>query len=256
MVELGTLFVPGVCSARRHIISVNGISYDGRPLNAKMGDVQRFLPDGSEMAARIRAHDWSQTALGPIDQWPAVLRHSVSFLLSSKAQIVLFWGPELVAIYNDAYRPVFGRKHPWALGRPAREAWSEVWDFLGPRLRRESFAPAKPISAKARPFFLERHGIQRRDLLRRLLRPGAKRSGRASAASSASSARRRGGAGRAAAALLRELGTPAAGRRRTSVCREGGRIPCPGAGDVPFALLYLRRRPASSSRSGHRHDTA
>jgi hypothetical protein len=49
-------------------------------------------------------------------------------LLPSKAQICLFWEPELIALYNDAYRPALASKHPWALGRPAREVWGEVWD--------------------------------------------------------------------------------------------------------------------------------
>jgi hypothetical protein len=50
----------------------------------------------------------------------------------SKAQIILFWGPELVAIYNDAYRPVLGAKHPGALGVPARRLFSEAWHVLEP----------------------------------------------------------------------------------------------------------------------------
>ena len=75
------------------------------------------------MGERIRAFDWSSTPLGPLANWPQSLRSAVSILLPSKAQISLFWGPDLVTIYNDAYRPVFGAKHPSALGRPIREAW-------------------------------------------------------------------------------------------------------------------------------------
>jgi hypothetical protein len=72
------------------------------------------------MGERLRAFDWSTTALGPIESWPQSLRSAVSFLLPSRAQIVLFWGREFTTIYNDAYRPVFGAKHPSALGhRPA-----------------------------------------------------------------------------------------------------------------------------------------
>jgi CheY-like chemotaxis protein len=71
---------------------------------------------------------WTKTALGPVQHWPESLRSAVSILLPSRAQIVLFWGPELVTIYNDAYRPVFGVKHPRVLGLPARQAWSEIWE--------------------------------------------------------------------------------------------------------------------------------
>ncbi len=85
------------------------------------------------MGELIRSMDWSKTPLGPMESWPQSLRSAVSILLPSKAQIVLFWGPDLIALYNDAYSPVLGIKHPWALGRPARECWSEIWDdLLGP----------------------------------------------------------------------------------------------------------------------------
>src|SRR4029453_10302378 len=87
-----------------------------------------FLAGGGEMGARMRAIDWSTTPLGPPEHWPQSLRSTVSMLLPSKAQIILFWGPEFVILYNDAYRPVFGAKHPQALGLPGSRGWSEIWD--------------------------------------------------------------------------------------------------------------------------------
>ena len=95
----------------------------------------RDFPGGGEMGKLIREHNWSATPLGPVETWPQSLRSTVSILLPSKAQIVLFWGPELITIYNDAYAPVFSAKHPWALGRPARDCWSEVWHVIGPAVR-------------------------------------------------------------------------------------------------------------------------
>lgn len=79
-------------------------------------------------------------------------------MLGADAQIVLFWGPEFVALYNDAYAPTIGDKHPKALGRPARENWAELWDDLEPLLRgvRET---GKTFSAKDRPFYIERRGF-------------------------------------------------------------------------------------------------
>jgi hypothetical protein len=56
-------------------------------------------------------------------------------MLPAKAQIVLFWGPRFVALYNEAYAPTIGEKHPRALGRPAQESWTELWDDLEPLLR-------------------------------------------------------------------------------------------------------------------------
>ena len=117
-----------------------------------------FLSGGGEMGARIRSFDWANTPLGPSEKWPQSLRSAISILLASRAQIVLFWGSELVALYNDAYAPVFGSKHPWALGKPARECWAEIWhDTLGP-LFLGVLRSGEAFYAQDHPFFLERHG--------------------------------------------------------------------------------------------------
>jgi PAS domain S-box-containing protein len=116
-----------------------------------------WLVGGGELGALIRAKDWGTTALGPIDVWPQSLRSCVSHLLPSKAQIVVFWGPELVVLYNDAYRPVFGSKHPTALGKPGREAWSELWDMLEPLLT-GVVETGDAFWAKDLLFVIERHG--------------------------------------------------------------------------------------------------
>ncbi|MFC7700726.1 response regulator [Bradyrhizobium sp. GCM10028915] len=96
--------------------------------------------------------------MGKPQNWSAHLKTTVSLLLGAEAQIVLFWGPEFVALYNDAYAPTIGDKHPGALGRPAKESWSELWDDLEPLLRgvRET---GRTFSAKDRPFYIERHGF-------------------------------------------------------------------------------------------------
>lgn len=111
----------------------------------------------SEVAGRIRAGDWSATPLGPIDHWPQSLRSAIGLILPSSAQIVLFWGTEFVALYNDAYAPTIGDKHPHALGRPAREHWSEMWDDLEALLKRVR-ETGETVTARDRPFYIERHG--------------------------------------------------------------------------------------------------
>jgi hypothetical protein len=98
--------------------------------------IEHEFPSGGEMGALIRSLDWSKSGLGPISAWPTPLKAAVRLMLPAKAQIVIFWGPELVALYNDAYAPTIGDKHPRALGRPARESWTELWDDLEPLLRR------------------------------------------------------------------------------------------------------------------------
>ncbi|GHH66913.1 hypothetical protein GCM10017673_13220 [Streptosporangium violaceochromogenes] len=113
---------------------------------------------GGEMGERIRAYDWRATPLGPIGRWPAPLRSAVDIALSSRAQIVLFWGSEYIALYNDAYTPTIGAKHPAALGRPAVENWAETWEVLGPLLDRVR-TTGEPFWAQDHPFLLRRHGF-------------------------------------------------------------------------------------------------
>ena len=115
------------------------------------------FPSGGEMGALICSLDWSKSGLGPISAWPTPLKATVRLMLPAKAQIVVFWGPEFVAVYNDAYAPTIGDKHPRALGRPARESWTELWDDLEPLLGRV-LETGETVFAKDRPFCIERHG--------------------------------------------------------------------------------------------------
>jgi PAS domain S-box-containing protein len=89
-----------------------------------------------EMTARVSQRDWSQTPLGPVESWSPALRSTVENILGNGFGLLLWWGPEHCQIYNDAYRPVLGTKHPHSLGQPARECWPEIWDVIGPLIER------------------------------------------------------------------------------------------------------------------------
>lgn len=93
-----------------------------------------FLRRGGEMGRLMCAHSWEQTSLGNPNGWPQSLRTTLSIVLNSKFPMFLFWGPELLCFYNDAYRPSLGEdgKHPNALGRPGAEVWPEIWDVIQP----------------------------------------------------------------------------------------------------------------------------
>ena len=80
-------------------------------------------------------------------------------LLPSKAQIVLFWGPEFNVLYNDAYRPVFGAKHPDALGRPGSQAWSEIWNTQLHALLEGVVRTGEAFWARDLLFVIERYGF-------------------------------------------------------------------------------------------------
>jgi signal transduction histidine kinase/DNA-binding response OmpR family regulator/serine phosphatase RsbU (regulator of sigma subunit) len=87
------------------------------------------------MAERMRAADWAATPLGRLEAWPQSLRTAVGICLGSRYPIIIFWGEQLVQLYNDAYRPMLGEsKHPAALGQRAQDCWPEIWDVIGPML--------------------------------------------------------------------------------------------------------------------------
>jgi signal transduction histidine kinase/CheY-like chemotaxis protein len=98
-------------------------------------DLDDVFLAGGEMGARMRAYPWETTPLGRVEQWPQSLRTAVSICLASRFPILLWWGPKLVMLYNDAYRPLLGTsKHPTALGQVGTECWPEIWDIIGPML--------------------------------------------------------------------------------------------------------------------------
>jgi len=112
---------------------------------------------GQSVSMLLDTVNWSSSPLGPRAQWPACLHAAIDIMIPSQAQIVMFWGPEFVALYNDIYAPTIGDKHPHAFGRPAREYWTELWDDLEPLLKRV-LDHGETVAAKDRPFHIERHG--------------------------------------------------------------------------------------------------
>jgi formate hydrogenlyase transcriptional activator len=86
-----------------------------------------FLQGGGELGERIRLHDWSATPVGPISGWPQPMRAAVSLCVKSQFPIIIHWGwPDLVVLYNDAFIPLVGDKHPAALGTRLFDSWPEL----------------------------------------------------------------------------------------------------------------------------------
>lgn len=86
-----------------------------------------FLAGGGELGERIRQHDWATTPLGPLCDWPQPLRSAVSLCVRSQFPIIIHWGwPDLVVLYNDAFIPMIGEKHPSALGTRLFDSWPEL----------------------------------------------------------------------------------------------------------------------------------
>jgi PAS domain S-box-containing protein len=97
---------------------------------------QAHHDDDASMAERVWMYDWAATPLGPTRVWPQSLKTSVGIMLGVRTPASICWGPGLILLYNDAWRQLFDRKHPHALGRPAREVFPEAWDRVGPMIRR------------------------------------------------------------------------------------------------------------------------
>jgi PAS domain S-box-containing protein len=90
-----------------------------------------FLDGGGEMGERIRAFDWSVHPFGPAEDWPIAIKVAVSLCLHSSFPIVIYWGPDLRVLYNDASTAVLTDRHPWAIGRPGAEVYHDSWPVVG-----------------------------------------------------------------------------------------------------------------------------
>ena len=99
--------------------------------------IDAFLSGGGQMGEIIRSFNWSQTSIGPPEEWPQSLLTTVSNLLRSKFPMFLWWGTDLIQFYNDAYRPSLGNegKHPAALGQKGKDCWPEIWDVIYPLIQ-------------------------------------------------------------------------------------------------------------------------
>ena len=102
---------------------------------AVSAETAALFAGGTELTQRCRALDWSATSLGPVDDWPRALRTAVRMALECPFPINMWCGPELLLIYNDAYRETMGpERHPSALGARGRDCWQEIWDIIGPQI--------------------------------------------------------------------------------------------------------------------------
>jgi len=119
--------------------------------------LEDWLVGGGEMARAIKAMDWSQSPLGPMDSWPQSLRTTVSLVQASNSPISLSWGPGHVQIYNDGYWPICGAKHPTSMGQDFRECWASAFPVIG-----EAYATAwsgKSAYLEKMRMFLDRYGF-------------------------------------------------------------------------------------------------
>jgi signal transduction histidine kinase/DNA-binding response OmpR family regulator len=113
---------------------------------------------GGELAELMRTLDWTCTSLGPPRTWPQSLRSTVRMMLTSRYQMWMGWGPELAFLYNDAYRPTLGVKHPHSLASPASTVWKEIWHLIAPLIE-EVLQTGRATFNQGMLLLLERSGF-------------------------------------------------------------------------------------------------
>src|SRR3954451_21060746 len=124
------------------------------------GNARAALAGGGDVGRDLLAVDWGKTPLGAPESWPRSLATIVQVLLTSRFSMWMAWGSELTFFCNDAYRrDTLGEKYPWALGRPAREVWAEIWPDIGPRIE-TVLRTGQATWDEALLLFLERSGYQ------------------------------------------------------------------------------------------------
>ncbi len=200
-----------------------------------------------EMAALMRAKDWSNTPLGHPASWPQSLRTVVRILLTSRYSMWMGWGPDLCFLYNDAYRPTLGDKHQWALGAPTRKVWAEIWDAIGPRIE-NVLRSGESTWDEGLMLFLERNGYPEETYHTFSYSPVADDSGviRGHLCVVTEETERRIGERRIA--LLRALAARLSANAETDVLAAIGDSLAVDARDIPFSLTYFFDKDGSSAR--------
>jgi PAS domain S-box-containing protein len=208
------------------------------PLAPADPDWARGLAAGGEMGARIRSFDWSSTPLGPIGEWPSSLREAVSLCLRSRFQLAIYWGPQLVLLYNDAERDVLGALHPHALGRPAAEVLADIWDVVGPMLH-SVLATGDATWSEDQPLWINRHGFLEESFFTYSYSPIPDRDGIGGVLLVTFETTQRVLAERGLRAL-RELAAETAGAQSADeACGRAAGVLANNRSDLPFSLLFL-----------------
>ena len=200
-----------------------------------------FLAGGGEMGERTRAFDWSTTPAGRLAGWPQSLKIAVRIMLDSRYAMWLGWGPEFTFFYNDAYaRMTLGPKHPWALGRSAREVWAEIWEDIGPRA--ESVVRNGQATWDERLLlFLERRGFPEETYHTFSYSPVPDDQGRVGGMLCVVTEDTERTIGERRLRTLRELAarTTEEGKSAEEACQTAARTLAENPHDLPFVLIYL-----------------
>ncbi len=195
---------------------------------------------GGEAGAILRAIDWSQRAIGPVEAWPQSLRTALSICLASRHPICIIWGRERLYFYNDAYAPIVGAKHPWALGESYITVWPEIWESDIRPILESVEATGQASWADDLLLVLRRHGYNEECYFAFSFAPTRIEDGSVGGVFTAITETTAQVVGERRLRTLRDLGArgPEA-KTAEAACRVAAEVLAENRHDVPFALLYL-----------------
>jgi PAS domain S-box-containing protein len=203
------------------------------------GPADRVFPGEGEMARRMRAYPWADSPMGGPEQWPASLRTACRIVLTSRFPMIVWWGPHLRFLYNDAYLPLLGTNHP-ALGKPGERVWSEIWHIIGPMLD-SVMASGQATWSEDLLLPLSRHGYLEETYWTYSYSPLHDDDGTVRGVFTAVSDTTERVVGERRLAVLQDMGAQAGNARSVQeACHLVARALRRAGGDVPFAAIYLR----------------
>ncbi|MEV6832372.1 SpoIIE family protein phosphatase [Amycolatopsis sp. NPDC051102] len=197
------------------------------------------FPGTSRMAARMRDFDWRSSPLGEPRDWPPSLTTAVRICLTSRFPMIVWWGPDLRFLYNDAYLPLLGTKHP-ALDKPGSEVWSEIWHIIGPMLD-SVMTTGEATWSEDLLLPMNRHGYWEETYWTYSYSPVHDDLGTVRAVFTAVSDTTERVIGARRLAVLRELGAQAGVARTVDeACELVAGVLGRAAADVPYAAIHIR----------------
>ncbi|RCJ20276.1 histidine kinase [Nostoc sp. ATCC 43529] len=198
-----------------------------------------FLLGGGEMGARMREFDWSQTSLGLTQHWPQSLKTAVRIMLTCRQPMFVWWGDELINLYNDPYKAIIGGKHPQALGQPASHVWREIWDQIRPRAE-SALLKNEGTYDEALLLIMERNGYPEETYYTFSYSPVPNDEGQTGGIICANTDDTQRIIGERQLKLLRELATRTADARTfDEACTLSASCLETNPYDLPFAMIYL-----------------
>jgi GAF domain-containing protein len=188
----------------------------------------------------LRETDWEGASVGPMEHWPEELRSAMRSVLPSRMPMLLWWGADLVQLYNEACIPLLGHKHPVALGRPAAQSWAEAWEEIGP-LAAGVLLGQGATYAQDRLLLLDRRGYLEESYWTFSFSPVLDEAGRVRGVLVALQETTSVVVGNRRLQTLHELGgiSTAEAKTASDVCRATVQILERNRADVPAALAFL-----------------